>query len=50
MAVVYLLLLAVSFVMFVFATINVAVRFNLIALGLALWVLVPFIQILNSLT
>jgi hypothetical protein len=50
MAIVYLLLLVAAFVMFVLAAINVPVRFNLVALGLALWVAVPLLQILLSLT
>jgi len=50
MNVVYLLLLTVSFVFFVLATFNVAARFNLLAAGLALWVLVPAIQLLRVVT
>jgi hypothetical protein len=48
--VVYLLLLTVSFVFFVLATFSVPARFNLTAAGLALWVLVPALQLLQTLT
>ena len=50
MNVIYLLLLTVSFVLFLLATFNVAARINLLALGLALWVAVPALQLLRSLT
>ena len=50
MNVFYLLLLTVAFVFFVLATFNVAVRFNLVAAGLALWALVPALQLLQALT
>jgi hypothetical protein len=50
MTVFYLLLLTVSFVFFVLATFNPQVRCNLVAAGLALWVLVPALQLLNTLT
>lgn len=50
MTVFYLLLLVVSFVFFGLATFNVAARINLVAAGLALWVLVPALQLLKSLT
>lgn len=50
MNVFYLLLLTVSFVFFLLATFNVAARFNLVAAGLALWVLVPLIQLLRTFT
>lgn len=50
MTVVYLLLLTVAFVFFVLAAFNVAARFNLVAAGLALWALVPALQLLLALT
>jgi hypothetical protein len=46
----YLILLVVAFVLFVLATFNVASRINLVAAGLALWVLVPLLQILRAVT
>lgn len=46
MNVIYLLMFVVAFVFFVLAAFNVAVRFNLVAAGLALWVAVPALQLL----
>jgi hypothetical protein len=40
-----MLLLAVAFVLFVLATFGVASRVNLLAAGLALWVLVQFLAL-----
>lgn len=48
MQLLFLLLLVVAFVLFVLATFNVAARFNLIAAGLALWVLVPLIELFRT--
>jgi hypothetical protein len=50
MTVFFLLLLTVSFVFFLLAALNVPARFNLVAAGLALWVLVPAWQLLRALT
>jgi hypothetical protein len=50
MAVLFLILLVAAFLCFLAATFNVAARINLVALGLALWVLVPLVQILRTLT
>jgi len=47
MTIFYLILLVVSLVLFLLATINVSSRINLVAAGLACWVLVPILQILN---
>lgn len=49
MEIVYLLLLLGSFVCFCVATASFPQRFNLVALGLALWVLVPLIHVIKTL-
>jgi hypothetical protein len=44
MDLVNLLLLLVGFICFCIATASAPARFNLVALGLALWILVPLIH------
>jgi hypothetical protein len=47
----FLVLYIAAFICFVLATLGVAVRrVNLLALGLALWVLVPLITLFSKLT
>ena len=50
MAVVFLILLVLSFACFVAATFNAAIRWNLVAAGLAFWVLIPLINAFRALT
>jgi hypothetical protein len=50
MAILFLVLLIAAFLCFLAATFNVAARINLLALGFALWVLVPLIQIGETLS
>lgn len=49
MNVIYPLLLIGALVCFVAAAMNVTTRFQLVAAGLALWVLVPLIQLMRVL-
>ena len=50
MAVLFLIFLVLAFACFVAATFNAGVRWNLIAAGLAFWVLVPLIQAFRALS
>lgn len=48
MAVLFLILLVLACACFVAATFNAGVRWNLIAAGLAFWVLVPLINAIRA--
>lgn len=50
MAFLFLVLLIAAFFCFLAATFNVVARINLLALGFALWVLVPLIQVGQTLS
>lgn len=49
MEILTLILLLVGFVCFLIATASAPARFNLVALGLACWILVPLIHAMRTL-
>lgn len=50
MAVFALIMLVLAFACFVAATFNAGLRWNLVAAGLAFWIVISLVNVINSLT